>query len=98
MQMQMISVGQYFITLHVRKITFASWCNNGIKKNTCASHVFMKHYHAPSGKKVWKSYCKVSQGHKVIDLGVIWKGINSVEYACQIWSLYLLLFKSYSEG
>ena len=34
---------------------------------------------------------------KVIDLGVIWKDIIS-EYVCQIWSLYLLLFKSYCEG
>ena len=36
--------------------------------------------YAPGGNKVQKSYFKSkgqSQGHKVIDLGVIWKGIIS---------------------
>ena len=36
--------------------------------------------YAPSGNKVKKSYYKLqglSQGHKVIDLGVIWKGVIS---------------------
>ena len=45
-----------------------------------------------------KLFLAQSQGHKVIDLGVIWKGIILVEYACQIKSPYLLWFKSYSEG
>ena len=33
---------------------------------------------------------------KVTDFGGIWKGII-VEFACQIWSLYILWFKCYSE-
>ena len=36
--------------------------------------------YAPSDNKVKKSYYKLqgrSQGHKVIDLGVIWKGVFS---------------------
>ena len=51
-------------------------------------HVFAKHY-ARSGNKVPKSYFMhngQSQGHKVNELGVIWKGN------------YLLQFKNYSEG
>ena len=41
--------------------------------------MFVKHF-APDSKKVQKSYFKhiaQSQGHKAINLGVIWKGIIS---------------------
>ena len=47
------------------------------KKKTKKKHVFVKHY-TPEGNKVRKSYFKHKsqiQGHKVIELGVIWKGI-----------------------
>ena len=40
--------------------------------------MFVKHF-APNGNKVWKAIfsTKVSQGHKVIDIVVIWKSIIS---------------------
>ena len=43
---------------------------------------------ATKSKKVFFKSKGQSKGHKVIDLGVIWKDII-LEYACQIWSLYL---------
>ena len=59
-------------------------CMNSLLK----INVFVKHY-APYNKvqkAIFSTHVKV----KVIDLGFIWKGISLVEYACQIWSLYLL--------
>ena len=35
--------------------------------------------------------------HKVIDFGATCKGFI-VHYACRIWSVYILLFKSYDKG
>ena len=34
------------------------------------------------------------QGQNVIDPGVIWKGFIILVILCQIWSLYLMRFKS----
>ena len=46
--------------------------------------------YAPGRNKVEKAIFSFKVKVKVIDLGVIWKGIIIVEYASQIWSLYLL--------
>ena len=54
--------------------------------------VFVKH-ECPRGNESQKRlfyHKRRGQGQKVIDLGVIWRGLF-VEYACQIWSPY---FKS----
>ena len=37
------------------------------------------------------------KGHKVIDLGVTCKDFM-VHYASRIWSVYILLFKTYDKG
>ena len=37
------------------------------------------------------------KGHKVIDLGATCKDFM-VHYACRIWSVYILLFKTYDKG
>ena len=52
---------------------------------------------APAGRQQSPKYKGHGQGNKVIDL-VSFERVSSVEYACQIWSLYLLPFKSYSQG
>ena len=36
------------------------------------------------------------QGHKVIDPGVIWKGL--ISWVCILNMLYLLRFKSFGQG
>ena len=59
----------------------------------CKQAVFVKHY-APGCNKVWKSFYKCnghSQGHKVINLGVIRKGIISVVSMPNIKSLSLTI-------
>ena len=61
--------------------------------------VFVKHY-ALSGNKVQKaifsSKVKVNVTRSLTL--VSFERASLVEYACQIWSLYLLRFKSYREG
>ena len=52
--------------------------------------------YAPGGNKVQKSYFErkgQSQGHKVIDPGVIWKGIISRVYMPNMKSLPLTVQK-----
>ena len=61
--------------------------------------MFVKHY-AHAGNKVQKNYfqCKgQSQGHKVINLGVIWKGIINRVCMPNMKSL-TLQFKIYRDG
>ena len=53
--------------------------------------VFVKHY-APGGNKVQKDIFSFK-----VKVKVSFERTSLVEYACQIWSLYLLRFKSYSE-
>ena len=56
--------------------------------------MFEKHEY-PGGKKIQISHFFLKykgQGHKVIDPGVIWKGVT------EIWSLYLSRFQSYGQG
>ena len=64
-------------------------CNNWIKQN-----VFVKHY-APNCNKVWKSYffkCKdQSQGHNVIHISDIQKGIISEVFMSNMKSLPFLV-------
>ena len=61
--------------------------------------VFVKHY-APGGNKVQKAIfsfkvkVKVTRSFTLVSF----ERASLVEYVCQIWSLYLLLFKSFSEG
>ena len=61
--------------------------------------VFVKHY-APGGNKVQKAIFSFNVKVKVTrSLTLLsFERVSLVEYACQIWSLYLLRFKSYSEG
>ena len=56
----------------------------------------LRNTNAPGGNKVQIGYLKY-QDHKVTDPGVIWKGLL-VKYACHIWNLFLLWFKSYGQG
>ena len=49
-------------------------------------------YDVPCSNKAEKLF--VDQGH----WNLSFERVSLVEYACQIWSLYLLRFKSYSEG
>ena len=61
--------------------------------------MFVKH-HAPDSNKVqrdifsFKVKVKVTKSLTLVSF----KRASLAEYACQIWSLYLLRFKSYSEG
>ena len=59
----------------------------------------MKHY-TPAGNKVQKAIFSFKVKFKVTGslTLVSFKRVSLVEYACQIWSLYLLRFESYSEG
>ena len=56
--------------------------------------------YAPGGNKAQKAIfsfkvkVKVTRSLTLVSL----ERVSLVEYACQIWSLYLLWFKSYSEG
>ena len=61
--------------------------------------VFVKHY-APGGNKVQKDIFTFKVKVKVTRslTWVSFERVSLVEYACQIWSLYLLQFKSYSKG
>ena len=65
--------------------------------------VFVKHYSytpPPGGNKVQKAIFSFKVKVKVkrsLTL-VLFERVSLVEYACQIWSLYLLRFKSNSEG
>ena len=61
--------------------------------------VFVKHY-APGGNSVQKAIFSLKVKVKITrSLTVVsFERMSLVEYACQIWSLYLLRFKSYSEG
>ena len=63
--------------------------------------LFVKHYmYAPGSNKVQKTIFSFKVKVKVRrSLTLLsFKRASLVEYACQIWSLYLLRFKSYSEG
>ena len=66
--------------------------------------VYLKHdefvkYYAPSGNKVNKGIFSVKVTVKVTRSSNLlsFERALLVEYACQIWSLYLLRFKSYRE-
>ena len=56
--------------------------------------------YAPGGNKVEKAIFSFKVKEKVTrSLTLVWfERASLVEYACQIWSLYLVRFKSYSEG
>ena len=76
-------------------VTSKRYCEE-IKKN---QGVFVKHY-APGGNKVQKAIFSYKIKVKVTrSLTLVsFERASLEEYACQIWSLYLLRFKSYSEG
>ena len=61
--------------------------------------VFVKHY-APGSNKVQKAIfsfkVKVKVTRSLTSMSI--ERASLVEYACQIWSLYLSRFKSYREG
>ena len=59
----------------------------------------MKHY-APGGNKVQRAIFSLKFKVKVTrSLTLVsFERVSLVEYACKIWSLYLLQFNSYSEG
>ena len=63
--------------------------------------VFVKHYSMPpaatklkKAKFSFKVKVKITRSLTLVSF----ERASLVEYACQIWSLYLLQFKSYSEG
>ena len=64
--------------------------------------MFVKHY-APTSNKVPKSYFQHNGqilGHKVIDLGVIWKGINTqTPFSRYLWKfVYTSVMHWYFNG
>ena len=61
--------------------------------------VFVKHY-APCGNKVQKTIFSFKVKVKVTRLLTLvsFERASLVEYACQIWRLYLLRFKSFIKG
>ena len=86
---------------------FLNWQKGLVTRNTLNviwknQGVFVKHYSIPpGGNKVQKAILsfKVKVKVKITrSLSVVsFERASLVEYACQIWSLYLLRFKSYSE-
>ena len=62
--------------------------------------VFVTLQYAPGGNKVKKAIFSFKVKVKVTRslILVSFERASLVEYACQIWSLYLLRFKSYGEG
>ena len=79
----------FSVTLHL-------WLCNSKYKN---QGVFLKHY-APGGNKVQKAIFSFKVKVMVTrSLTLVsFERASLVEYACHIWSLYLLRFKNYSEG
>ena len=79
-----------------KRSLWATMFHRGDKKN---QGVFVKHY-VPVGNKVQKAIFSFKVKVKVTrSLNLVSsERVSLVEYACQIWSLYLLRFKSYSEG
>ena len=67
-------------------------------KRVIKTDVFVKH-ECPRRQKSPKLaiFSKKGQGHKVIILGVIWKGF--ISWVCMpLWRLYFLRFQSYGQG
>ena len=73
-----------------------------IKWSLCAAMLCRRHKtYAPAARKSGKSYFqrnKHSRGHKVVDLGVIQKGIIKGVCMQNMKSLSLLWLKNYNEG